>query len=148
MTTNIFNRPLELALRAMLVATCATPGTRFSAERLAYLDFVATYGKIFNVAERNLHGDNTFCFAELLNRVVLMRKALAQAAAQSYFDFEPSKNAGFLFSISAKGRKFCSLLNDDYVDRYVDAARLALRQFENLDDVELAQTVRDQTSLF
>jgi len=148
MTTNIFNRPLELALRAMLVATCATPGTRFSAERLAYLDFVATYGKIFNVAENNLHGDNTFCFAELLNRVVLMRKALAQAAAQSYFDFVPSESAGFFFSLSAKGREFCSSLNNDYVERYVDAARRTLRQYENFDDFELAQTVRDQTSRF
>jgi hypothetical protein len=148
MTTNIFNRPLELALRAMLVATCAKPGTRFSAERLAYLDFVATYGKIFNVAERNLHGDNTFCFAELLNRVVLMRKALAQAAAQSYFDFVPSESSGFLFSLSAKGREFCSSLNNDYVERYVDAARRALQQYENFDDFELAQTVREQASRF
>ena len=74
MPNKLFNTTFENALRLLILLDVYDyPQTL---DMLYAVDFMATYGKTFNITEDNLNGDNQYKFSEFASRREAVKIAL------------------------------------------------------------------------
>lgn len=99
--SDIFNTQFEISIRLLLLLDAV--GVKISSTRASLLDFVATYGKDFGIAEDNLHGNNRFSFSEYSLRKKAMDGAFKILVLEEYASPLYNKS-GFSYKISCKGK--------------------------------------------
>lgn len=138
--SDIFNTQFEISIRLLLLLD--EVGVKISSTRASILDFVATYGKDFGIAESNLHGNNSFSFSEYSSRKKATDGAFKILVLEEYASPLYSKS-GFSYKISCKGKQFCQQLNDDYADIYRQNIRHAQEAFDKYSDRALMRHIND-----
>jgi hypothetical protein len=117
---NVFNTVFEVSLRVLLTLEAA-PREWLSSERIAASDFITVYGKDFNVADTNLHGDNSYRYSEFALRRELVRESFKSLTARPLVDVTTTQD-GFAYTLSPLGGECCSDLSGNYADEYKEAA--------------------------
>jgi hypothetical protein len=112
----LFNTTFEISLRVLLVLE-ALGNNRKSADGIAALDFIASYGADFGIGETNLHGTNSFRYSELSIRRALTKQSLKNLVLQGLADAGQSGD-GFEYSSNELGAEYCGRLDDDYANEY------------------------------
>ena len=135
---HLFNTTLEVSTRVLLLLKMVE--SSISKERIVALDFIATYGREFNVSTINLHGDNEFKFAEYALRREMVSCSLKDLALRGYISFR-CENDGLSYHISSPGIELCSSLNDEYADLYSAVAKRAIDVFNTYSDDQIVNRI-------
>lgn len=132
-----FNSTFETILRILRLMSQAD--CEMNTERIMLIDFIATYGKTYHVANVNLHGDDSTGTAELAARRIRVRRALNQMLQYGYII--PKKDNVFQYKISEEGRVYASLLHSDYANIYSSAVEIGFRLYGGYSDTELMELI-------
>jgi len=133
----VFNSTFETMLRLLCLLSLTDCG--LGTDRILTIDFIATFGKTFHVAEENLNGDNLASAAELAARRVRVQRALKKMVQLGYAI--PEQNNIFLYRISADGKSYAQKLHSTYAKEYREAARKAYRMYAGYTDAQLTSLI-------
>ena len=137
---NIFNTSFEVSLRILIILN--TVQTRLSIDRITDLDFIAIYGKDFDVSEYNLHGDNDYRFSEYTSKREIVSQALKELVLRGYIIPHCNKS-GFNYSISKSGTMFCESLNDKYAEDFTNIVKKTNSLFLEYSDRKLIRSINE-----
>lgn len=138
MEAKVFNTVFENMLRTLLlVSVLDKPAT---SDRIAALDFISIYGRMFGVLDKNLHGDNDFGFAEYADKRAKVVSALRLAVRNDLVSVVKTSE-GFLYGLSERGRKVVNEIDAPYAHAYTAGAKLVIRKFANRDDSAILQFI-------
>ena len=122
MNGKLFNGPMELLLRALIILTIKSP---LNVDHISMIDFVSTYGKYFGISENNLHGDNEFGLQEFSLRRELMNDAIRQAVLKGLVEIVKNQD-GFSYKLSTNGtRVYSEISKSMYALEYFENAKKA-----------------------
>jgi hypothetical protein len=138
----VFNTPFETGLRLLLVLYTAN-SSGMSIDRLVALDFMALYGKDFNISKVNLNGMNGFNFSELPTRREICIQGMKEFALDGLVDVTYTKN-GFKYKISKNGIQYVEALNSDYAKQYVSTLQNVLDAFGKKSDAALVREINNK----
>lgn len=136
----IFNSSFEVSLRILIILNTAQ--SRLSIDRIIALDFIAIYGKDFEVSDYNLHGDNDYRFSEYASKREIVSQAIKELVLRGYITPHCNKS-GFNYSISKNGTIFCNSLNDKYADDFTNIVKKANMQFLEYSDRKLTRCINE-----
>lgn len=128
-----------MELRVLLLLS-VNDGQILSQERMIYYDFMATYGKYFDVSKENLHGDNDYGFGELARRRKYVNSAIRDLVLRSMIEVKEQED-GFYYCISGKGKEITDALKSEYAVRYRQGMEEILEKCGKLSDDELYQVI-------
>ncbi|MDD4494678.1 MAG: hypothetical protein PHV32_10110 [Eubacteriales bacterium] len=117
---DVFNTLLEVSLRTLLVLG-ANNGKSATSDMIAAIDFITVYSKDFDIADVNLHGDNSFKFSEFAVRHDTVSKAVKKLVLDGFVSVAVKKN-GFEYAINDNGTNYCLKFESDYAACYTDLA--------------------------
>ncbi|MBP5441395.1 MAG: hypothetical protein J6Y14_10900 [Fibrobacter sp.] len=107
----IFNSVFEISLR--IICILGVSKKPLSKDMIELIDFIATYGKDFDVATTNLHGENSYRKSEVYVRNALISKGVKEMVLEGFVEFNPTK-IGFLYCLSPDGTRLFESMNDEY----------------------------------
>lgn len=116
----LFNTPFEASLRILLLLSIDET-KEYSQDEIVTADFISTYAKEFSLADKNLHGDGEFCFAEYTNRRALIKSAIQTLVLDRLLLFTATGN-GFSYKISPAGMQYVQKLYTEYAKEYIAVA--------------------------
>ncbi len=116
MNKSLFNTVFEISLRTLLVLE-TSPRESASVDKLAAVDFMATYGKEFSLSETNLHGNGFLKYSEFTHRRSLVQQAIKRLAIKGYVVPELT-HEGFSYLLTNKGKQYCDSLSGKYPEEY------------------------------
>ncbi|MBP3805702.1 MAG: hypothetical protein J6I76_17745 [Oribacterium sp.] len=137
---NLFNSTFEVELRILCLLASGRK-TQLNLEKIISLDFIVCYAECFQLPFRNLHGNNASMYGELANRRELCEEAIKALVTDGLVDV--TIDAGYLYSISASGRKYTKKLKSEYAIQYQQIAAEALKSFKKYSDGELSLMIQD-----
>lgn len=135
----VLGTTFEMELRILLLLT-VKDGQLLSQERMIYCDFMATYGKYFEVSKENLHGDNDYGFGELARRRKYVNAAIRNLVLRSLIEVKAQED-GFYYCISERGKGIADALESEYAIKYRQATRKVLEKYGELSDDEMYQVI-------
>ena len=138
--TGVYNTSFEVSLRILIILN--TVRDKLTIDRIAALDFIATYGKDFGVSEYNFHCDNNFKFSEFASKRKIVSQAIKEIVLKGYVESYCNKS-GFYYGISKSGVSFCKSLSDDYADNLTNIAKTANNLFSNYSDRKLINFINE-----
>lgn len=142
MHRNVFNTTFENSLRILLLLSIVNTAT---ADRIAVYDFIAIYGKNFDVSEKNLHGDNDFELCEFATRRKYVLKALKELIIDNYISVKNTE-IGFVYSINKNGLSIAMSLSTEYSVEYRLIIRMVVKKFECANEVSLIKIIDERTA--
>lgn len=131
----IFNTSFETSLRVLIILE-SEKNIIFSTDKLAAIDFISTYGSEFNLSKQNLHGQNTFKFAEFSYRRELIHEAIKELVLKGLISVELTNN-GFFYYINNTGINFVTKLNSTYASQYRNILNKCVDFIKNKNEQEL-----------
>jgi len=140
MGSNLFNSTFEVELRILSLLNSGRK-MAMSLDRIVSLDFIVCYAGCFQLPYMNLHGDNEYMYGELSNRKYLANDAIKDLVVQGLVDV--TIDNGYIFSISATGRKYIKKLRSEYASDYKEIAEIAIKEFKKYSDSALAIMIQD-----
>ena len=135
----LFNSTFEVSLRVMLVLS-QTANANMTLDRIVAYDFIAIYGRYFDLAESNLHGDNDFGFSELSARRGVMQTAIKDLVLDGLVKAIRRSN-GFCYEITSIGRDFCKAQTTDYAEAYRHLVCSVHNKYANMTEVEIMSVI-------
>ncbi len=142
--SKLYNTPFEASLRILLLLESANK-QGFSVDMMTGIDFIAIYGKEFDLPLENLHGDNRYKFSEWTARRDLIQKAIKQLALDQLIDVNFTKH-GFTYSSNDSGLKFSNCLSCDYANNYRKAVNLVQPWLANKSELEILKMIRKRSN--
>ena len=112
-----------------------------SLERIVQMDFIVCYAESFQMPYKNLHGDNDQMYGELSNRRQLCDEAVRSLVVQGLIDV--TVDNGYLYSISATGKKYVRKLQSEYAKLYQEIAELAIKRYKKYPDNEFSLIIQE-----
>jgi len=143
--SNVFNTAFELSLRVLLTLE-TSEGGRLSADKIAALDFITTYGLEFGIADENLHGENDYKFGEFALRRELVKEALRLLVLDAFVVVEDT-DGGFAYSISKRGKKYTEKFGNEYAHIYRALSIKASKYLTGLSEREALRRINDKSLL-
>lgn len=126
-TDRVFNTAFETSLRILLLLDASDSDLDEQTIRTA--DFIATYGKEFNLSSDSPNGDNPYMYCELAARKSLINEAIRILVTDGFV--QPSATgSGFLYRTTFHGHHYAVSLKSDYAKEYQQAASSALELIE------------------
>lgn len=142
MTESVFNSNFEIELRVLLLLSMAKKKA-YAVERIVALDFIICYAGSFQLPYLNPHGDNQLMFSELAGRRDRIQSAIKSLVTQGLIEISLDK--GYTFSISETGNKYIRKLKSEYACQYREIAKDAIKQFQDLSDLELDRLIHNSS---
>lgn len=137
--TKLFNSTFEVSLRALLLLS-QTTDTNMTLDRLVAYDFISLYGRHFDLADINLHGDNEYGFSELSARRTVMQTALKELVLDGLVK-AARRQDGFCYEITDVGTAFCRKQTTDYAGAYRQLARATHKKYKGMTEVEIMTVI-------
>ena len=134
----LFNTTFENALRLLILLDVFDyPQTL---DMLYAVDFMATYGKTFNITESNLNGDNQYKFSEFASRREAVKAALKELVLDGLIQ-ALNLNDGIAYPISSEGEDYCNSLESEYATEYRRNAQLVIKSVTGKTERELISSI-------
>jgi len=143
MMSSVFNTTFEISMRVLMVLLVDEKPK--SADMIAAIDFLAVYGKTFDITENNLHGNNFYKYGEFATRRNMVKKAIRQLLQNDMVDVY-EKEDGFYFMANDLGLDFCSSLDSDYAHEYSYAVRAASTYVGTKSDTQVVKEIISKSS--
>lgn len=117
-----------------------TDSSDFDAEKIMAMDFISTYAKKFGLADKNLHGDNTYLFSEIAARKRLICQGIRELFLRGLLSLD-SQKAGFYFQLTNIGHEISRAISGQYAIEYKRYAKLTIERYSELSGVELIRLI-------
>lgn len=143
--TKLFNSTFEVSLRALLLLS-QTADVNMTIDRLVAYDFISLYGRHFDLAEVNLHGDNEYGFSELSARRAVMQAALKELVLDGLARATRRKD-GFCYEITEIGTAFCKRQTTDYAKTYRQLANATHQKYKEMTEVEVMAVINQKATI-
>ena len=140
MNDSILNTPTEAAFRLLLLFSVIPDGT-YNQQWLSAIDFMCIYGEMFDLCEKNLHGDSWMKFTEYAMRTWNIRDALHDLAAFGWITAVPTQR-GFVYQITQSGRSMALCFSTSYAEPYRKNAAQCYELFGSYTEKELDLLIR------
>lgn len=137
--TKLFNSTFEVSLRTLLLLS-QTTDANMTLDRLVAYDFISLYGRHFDLADINLHGDNEYGFSELFARRTVMQAALKELVLDGLVK-AIRRSDGFCYEITDIGATFCKKQTTDYAVAYRRLAKATYEKYNGMTEVELMAVI-------
>lgn len=122
-TDKVFNTTFETSLRILLLLDASD--IDLDEQAIRAVDFIATYGKEFELSADSPNGDNPYMYCELAARKSLTNEALKLLVVNGFVQPSATKN-GFLYRTTFHGHRYATSLKSKYAEEYQRAASSAL----------------------
>ena len=142
---DIFNTAFEVSLRVLLTLEMAQ-GSTLTADRLAALDFITVYGLEFGIADKNLHGENTYKYGEFALRRELVKEALHSLVLDAFVAVKDTEG-GFAYAISTRGKEYAEKLDNEYARRYCALSTKAMQYLAGMTEREALRRINEKSLL-
>ena len=143
MPEKLFNTTFENALRLLILLDVYDyPQTL---DMLYAVDFMATYGKTFNITEDNLNGDNQYKFSEFASRREAVKIALKALVLDGLVQ-ALNLNDGIAYTVSSDGEDYCNSLESDYATEYRRNAQLVIKSVAGKTERELISKINKMSA--
>ncbi len=142
MNNMLFNSPFEMELRTVLLLS-VSPKKAFSVDRIVGLDFISCYAAEFGFPYDNLHGENSFKFGEIANRRILVQEAMKDLVTRGLVTV--SIDHGYIFAISAEGKKYAKKLKSSFADDYRTIAKAIVAKHKDNSDEGILATIQSHS---
>jgi len=143
MPNKLFNTTFENALRLLILLDVYDyPQTL---DMLYAVDFMATYGKTFNITEDNLNGDNQYKFSEFASRREAVKIALKALVLDGLVQ-ALNLNDGIAYTVSSDGEDYCNSLESDYATEYRRNAQLVIKSVAGKTERELISKINKMSA--
>ena len=109
------------------------------------VDFMATYGKTFNITEDNLNGDNQYKFSEFASRREAVKIALKALVLDGLVQ-ALNLNDGIAYTVSSDGEDYCNSLESDYATEYRRNAQLVIKSVAGKTERELISKINKMSA--
>ena len=137
--TKLFNSTFEVSLRALLLLS-QTTDANMTLDRLVMYDFISVYGRHFDMADINLHGDNEYGFSELSARRTVMQAALKELVLDGLIKAS-RRQEGFCYEITGLGTAFCKKQTTAYAETYRKLAIATHKKYKGMTEVEIMAVI-------
>lgn len=134
----IFNTKEESSIRILLLLQSLDD--EFSTDRIAAYDFLALYGKYFQLSNYNLHGNNVFFLSEFTVKRKLCYESIKDLVKQNLVNIIET-NDGFHYSINDRGSEIASSIHTDYSMQYIEILNTINRTMRIKDDNQLIEYI-------
>lgn len=135
----LFNTPFETGLRAMLILY-SIGNYKISVDKIAAYDFMTIYGSDLGVSESNLHGINHFSFSEFTSKRSTCLEGLKAFVLDGLISVTRNRE-GFLYCLTATGKKYIEALESDYKSQYLEIVKNVHDKYKQASDTELIKTI-------
>lgn len=142
MKSKLLNTPFEMELRTLLLLD-ASPLESLSNDLILSLDFVACYGKEFELSTMNLHGEGTYKYSELSTRNELLKAALITLVKKGFV--EVLIQDGFKYRITDSGSDFINSFDDAYSEIYRETVTAAFTRYGKEDGYSLQREIQEKS---
>ena len=134
MMIKVFNSSFENSLRMiLLLKEFESPQLL---DRLYITDFLAIYGKDFNITPENLNGENDFKYSEFQARKGICKNALKELVLNGLVN--PIKDeSGILYQINEAGKEYADSLHSEYASEYKEYSKAAIRYIGDFTDRQM-----------
>lgn len=139
MMNQLFNSVPEMELRIEFLLN-QFADVLLSSERIVAFDFICIYGKEFEIAEANLHGNSPYKFGEIASKRQLVNQALKAGVLHGLIDVDLKD--GYRYRISKRGKVFVDSFESKYGKQYSDNAKAARRKYSGYDENGLMKMIR------
>lgn len=139
MMNELFNTSFEMSMRILLTLLVSGENS-ITVDMIAASDLMTTYGYDFNIADYNLHGENSFSFSAFAMRRFLSDSAIKQLVTNDLITVTRNQN-GFLYKLSSKGRTVCNGFTTDYAAEYVELTQSVQDFIGNKTELEVIQYI-------
>lgn len=143
MPNKLFNTTFENALRLLILLDVYDyPQTM---DMLYAVDFMATYGRTFNITEDNLNGDNQYKFSEFASRREAVKIALKALVLDGLVQ-ALNLNDGITYTVSSDGEDYCNSLESEYATEYRRNAQLVIKSVAGKTERELISNINKMSA--
>ena len=126
MISSVFNSIYETSMRLVLLLN--TFDCPLSSEELFVFDFVATYGKEFNLTDVSLNGDSEFTLSKATLRRKRVMEAISYLVRNGYVTPVIAKSET-KFELTDKGNEFYKKISQlGYSEKYILTAELGKKE--------------------
>ncbi|MBD5534862.1 MAG: hypothetical protein HDQ99_04260 [Lachnospiraceae bacterium] len=136
---DLFNTPFETGLRVMLILY-SFQSHGMTIDRITSYDFMTIYGSDLGVSEKNLHGINHFSFSELTSKRATCAEGVKSFVLDGLISVNHNRD-GFLYSLTASGKKYVESLESDYKTQYLEIVNAVHKKYGKNTDTELIKTI-------
>lgn len=141
----IFNSKIENKLRINILITLFNKPE--SLEKIYAIDFISLYGNVFDIYEKNLHGNNQLLFSEFTTRRGIVKISLNELVLEGLITPNFSIE-GIKYSSTENGKLSCSKMKSKYSNDYKVIATNAINKYENKSDKEIISLINKKAILF
>lgn len=128
---NIYSTITETSLRILIILSLYNEKTNI--DTLTTIDFMATFGKYFDVSKNNLHGDNNFSYGEFTSRRELIKQSIQFLLKHDYIKTINSSN-GINYNIFENVNEIVNNLTSSYSQAYKETVKSVLSKYKNYID--------------
>lgn len=139
MDKGIFNTSFEVSLRILIVLG-ASPRESATVDKAAAVDFIATYGREFGLAQKNLHGDGFLKYSEFAHRRSLTQEAIKKLGLKGYIVPELTPQ-GFSYLLTNQGKAYYDSLSSNYAVAYRALCEAVWERFSDATEEELVDMI-------
>lgn len=137
----LFNsvREMELRIEFLLNQFTEMP---LSSEQIVAFDFICIYGKEFEIAEKNLHGNSPYKFGEIASKRYLAHYAIKSGVVDGLIEVD--LNEGYRYFLSKRGVAYVNAFESKYGKRYSENAKAAKKKYSEYDENALMKIIRSR----
>lgn len=135
---NLFGSSREMAYRIVLLLA-NSEGSKFSSEKIMYLDFMCCYSADYNLPFENLYGPNEYRLGELAKRRQSLKDAIRWLVIRGMVNVTVEDE--FKYFISKQGEVFSDTLTNNFAKQYENVARNAIEKYGAANEPELYQLI-------
>lgn len=132
--TGVFNSPFENMLRTLILLD-ATPEP-LNIDRITALDFLGVYGRRWEVLDKNLHGSNSFDFAEFTHKRAVMKQAISAAVKKDFISIVANAK-GIQFEVNDRGKAVITTIDSKYATEYRAGIESVYARFGDYTDADI-----------
>lgn len=126
MSSSVFNSVYETSMRLVLLLN--TFDCQLSSEELFVFDFIATYGKEFNLTDVSLNGDSEFTLSKATLRRKRVMEAVSYLVRNGYVTPVIAKSET-KFELTDKGNEFYKKISQlGYSEKYILTVELGKKE--------------------
>lgn len=133
--SNIFNTPLEVGLRSLILLTEATP-TYMDLQRLVYYDYLLIHSGDIDNGPSSLHPATPFRSGEIIIKREALKRGLLLMKSKELVEINFSKK-GILYKSTNLSRKFLEYFTSVYAKYLKKTAKWVIKEFNDYTDRDL-----------
>jgi hypothetical protein len=142
--TNVFNTPIEVGLRALIILNEASPAS-MDLNKLVIYDYLVTHSSDIDNCMKSLHPSIPHRSGEIIIKRKVMQEGINLMYSRELLDIEYTQN-GVYYKANELSSYFIKYLNSSYAQDVIKYTRWLNEKFKHYSDEELYEYINKNIS--